>query len=258
LQQNETVSLKQLLNEKYGKIICYPKHDLRELKRRIKELKKLGVIAVEFTGDKNAFNVPVLGKGCVGVVVTAITDQGKAALKIRRMDADRTGMQHEAEMLRKANDVDVGPRLLDTTENFLLMKFINGTLLPQWIETLEGKETKYRIQKVLRAILEQCWRLDETGLDHGQLSRAPKHIIIDENDNSYLIDFETASLNRRVSNVTSICQFLFIRSQIAKTIIKKLGEINQEELIKTLKTYKQQRTRKNCEKILNKCGLHDV
>jgi putative serine/threonine protein kinase len=252
------VSLKQLLNEKYGKIMCYPKHNLRELKRRIKELKKLGVIAVEFTGDKNAFNVPVLGKGCVGVVVTAITDQGKAALKIRRMDADRTGMQHEAEMLRKANDVDVGPRLLDTTENFLLMEFINGTLLPQWIETLEGKETKHRIQKVLRAILEQCWRLDETGLDHGQLSRAPKHIIIDENDNSYLIDFETASLNRRVSNVTSICQFLFIGSQVAKTIIKKLGEINQEELIKTLKTYKQQRTRENCEKILNKCGLHDV
>ncbi|MGD8544230.1 MAG: RIO1 family regulatory kinase/ATPase [Candidatus Bathyarchaeota archaeon] len=258
MQQNETVSLKQLLNEKYGKIMCYPKHNLRELKRRIKELKKLGVIAVEFTGDKNAFNVPVLGKGCVGVVVTAITDQGKAALKIRRMDADRTGMQHEAEMLRKANDVDVGPRLLDTTENFLLMKFINGILLPQWIETLEGKETKHRIQKVLRAILEQCWRLDETGLDHGQLSRAPKHIIIDENDNSYLIDFETASLNRRVSNVTSICQFLFIGSQVAKTIIKKLGEINQEELIKTLKTYKQQRTRENCEKILNKCGLHDV
>jgi putative serine/threonine protein kinase len=167
-------------------------------------------------------------------------------------------MQHEAEMLRKANAADVGPRLLDTTKNFILMEFIKGTLLPQWIETLKEKETESRIQKVLRAILEQCWRLDETSLDHGQLSRAPKHIIIDENDNSYLIDFETASLNRRVSNVTSICQFLFIRSQVAKTIIKKLGEISQEELIKTLKTYKQQRTRENFEKILSKCGLHDV
>ena len=255
LRQNKTVSLKQLLNEKYGKIICYPKHDLKELKHRIKELKKLGIIAVDFTGDKNVFNVPVLGKGCVGVVIIAMTDQGKVALKIRRVDADRTGMQREAEMLRKANAVDVGPCLLDTTENFLLMEFINGTLLPQWIETLEDQES--RVRKVLRVVLEQCWRLDETGLDHGQISRAPKHIIIDENDNPYLIDFETASLNRRVSNVTSICQFLFIRSQIAKTIIKKLGEISQEELIKTLKTYKQQRTRENFEKILSKCGLHD-
>jgi len=106
--------------------------------------------------------------------------------------------------------------------------------------------------------LEQCWRLDETGLDHGELSRAPKHVIIDVNDNPYLIDFETASLHRRVSNVTSICHFLFIRSQVAKTITKKLGEISQEELIKTLKTYKQRRTRENFEKILGVCGLYDV
>jgi putative serine/threonine protein kinase len=238
--------------------MCYPRYDLMELRRRIKELKKLGVTAVEFAGDKNLFNVSVLGKGYVGVVVIVFTDQGKVALKVRRVDADRTGMQHEAEMLRKANAVDVGPRLLDTTENFLLMEFINGTLLPQWIEKLEGKETESRIRKVLRAILEQCWRLDKTGLDHGQLSRAPKHIIIDVNDNPYLVDFETASLNRRVSNVTSICQFLFIRSQVAKMIIKKLGEISHEELIKTLKTYKQQRTRENFEKILSKCELHDV
>jgi len=245
LRQNETVSLKQLLNEKYGKIICYPKHDLKELKQRIKELKKLDVIAIEFAGDKNAFNVPVLGKGCVGVVVTAITDHRKAALKIRRMDADRNGMQHEAEMLRKANAVNVGPRLLDTTENFILMEFIKGTLLPHWIETLEGNETKYRIRKVLRAILEQCWRLDKTGLDHGQLSRAPKHVIIDENDNSRLIDFETA-------------KFLFIRSQVAKTIIKRLDEISQKELIKALKTYKQEHTRENFEKILSKCELQNV
>jgi putative serine/threonine protein kinase len=258
LRQSETVPLKQLLDEKYGKIMCYPRHDLKELRRRIKELKKLGVIAIEFAGDKTAFNVPVLGKGYVGVVVTAITDQGKVALKIRRVDADRTGMQYEAEMLRKANSIGVGPHLLDVTENFLLMEFVKGTLLPQWIETLEGKETKSRVRKVLRVVLEQCWRLDGTGLDHGELSRAPKHIIIDVNNNPYLIDFETASLHRRVSNVTSICQFLFMRSQVAKTIIKKLGEISQEELIKALKTYKQQRTRENFEKILSVCGLHDV
>lgn len=258
MRQSETVPLKQLLDEKYGKIMCYPKHDLKDLKRRIKELKKLGVRAVEFAGDKTAFNMPVLGKGYVGVVVTALTDQGKVALKIRRVDADRTGMQHEAEMLRKANSIGVGPHLLNATENFLLMEFIKGPLLPQWIETLEGKKTKVRVRKVLQAILEQCWRLDETGLDHGELSRAPKHVIIDVNGNPYLIDFETASLHRRVSNVTSICHFLFIRSQVAKTITKKLGEISQEELIKALKTYKQQRTRENFEKILGVCGLHDV
>ena len=238
--------------------MCYPRHDLKELRRRIKELKKLGVTAVEFVGDKTVFNVPVLGKGYVGVVVTAITDQGKMALKIRRVDAGRTGMQHEAEMLRKANSIGVGPHLLNVTENFLLMEFIKGTLFPQWVEMLKERGTRSKIQRVLRAVLEQCRRLDEIGLDHGELSRAPKHIIINVNDNPYLIDFETASIHRRVSNVTSICHFLFIRSQVAKTIKKKLGEISQEELIKALKTYKQQRIRENFEKILSVCGLYDV
>lgn len=250
--------LEHLLEERYGRVICYPRHDRRELKRRIKELEKLNVKAVEFAGGKTAFNVPVLGKGCVGIVVVALTDRGKAALKVRRVDADRAGMQREAEMLRRANAVGVGPRLLGTTENFLLMEFIDGTLLPRWVEMLKGRGTRSRIRRVLRAVLEQCWRLDEAGLDHGELSRAPKHVILDASDNPYLVDFETASLSRRVSNVTSICQYLFVGSQAAKMIKRKLGEIDREKLIKALKVYKQQRTRENFEGILSVCGLYNA
>jgi putative serine/threonine protein kinase len=252
------VPLKQLLEERYGKVMCYPRYDLGELRRRVKELKKLGVRAVEFAGGKSAFDVPVLGKGCVGIVVVALTDQGKAALKVRRVDADRAGMQREAEMLRRANDVGVGPRLLGTTENFLLMEFVEGTLLPQWVEMLKGRGTRSRIREILREVLEQCWRLDESGLDHGELSRAPKHVIVDSSDNPCLVDFETASLHRRVSNVTSICQYLFIGSQAAKTIRRKLGKISREELINALRTYKQQCTRENFEKVLSVCGVRNV
>ena len=225
------------------------------MKRRLKELKKLGVKAVEFAGEKMAFDVPVLGKGCVGIVVAAHTDMGKAALKVRRVDADRSGMQREAEMLRRANALDVGPTLLDATENFLLMEFVEGTLLPQWVETLRGRGTRSRIRRVLRVVLEQCWRLDEAGLDHGELSRAPKHVIIDDDDCPRLVDFETASVNRRASNVTSICQYLFIGSQAAKMIKRKVGGVDRKELIKMLRNYKQNRTRKNFEKILRVCEL---
>lgn len=258
MQPSEFIPLKRLQKKRYSQVLCYPKHDLKELKRRLKELKKLGVKTVEFTGKKMAFDVPVLGKGCVGIVVAAHTDMGKAALKVRRVDADRSGMQREAEMLRRANALDVGPTLLDATENFLLMEFVGGTLLPQWVEALRGRGTRSRIRRVLRAVLEQCWRLDEAGLDHGELSRAPKHIIIDENDCPHLVDFEAASVNRRVSNVTSICQYLFIGSQAAKTIKRKVGEVDRKELINALRNYKQDRTRKSFEKILGVCGLDEV
>jgi len=258
LQPAEIVSLEQLRDERYANVLCYPRYNRKEAIKRVKELKSLGVKSLEFIGEKTAFNVPVLGKGCVGIVVVALMDDMRVALKIRRVDADRIGMQHEAEMLKTANKVEVGPSLIGISENFLLMEFIEGALLPKWIEKLKGKGTRNRIRQVLRDVLEQCWLLDETGLDHGELSRAPKHIIIGRDNKAYIVDFETASVQRRVSNVTSICQYLFIGSQTAKTIQRKLGKINQETLKTTLKNYKQNRTRENFHKILHVCGLNSL
>ena len=258
LDNSEFVPLEQLNKKPYGQVICYPKYGVNELGKRLKELKKLKVTAIEFSGKKVVSGLPVLGKGCVGIVAIAYKKNERIAIKIRRVDADRMRMQHEAEMLKKANVVNVGPNLLDVSDNFLIMEFIEGILLPQWVNTLRGKETKSRVQRVLRAVLEQSWSLDKLGLDHGELSRAPKHIIVDANEKPWIVDFETASVNRKVSNVTSICQYLFIGSQIAKTIQKKLGKIDRTKLIQALRKYKQKRTRGSFKKILRICALHDV
>jgi putative serine/threonine protein kinase len=252
------IPLKNLQEKKYAQILCYPKYDLNQLTKRLEELEGLGVKALEFSGESRVFNVPVLGKGCVGVVVTAHTDQGKAALKIRRVDADRAEMQHEAEMLRKANSIEVGPSLFGVTGNFLLMEFIDGTLLPKWVKLASGKGMGLKIRKVLRSILEQCWRLDEDGLDHGELSTAPKHVLVRVNDKPCLVDFETASVNRRVSNVTSICQYLFLGSHFSEMIKDKLGKISKSHLLEILRNYKRGRTRESFENILDICKLRKV
>ena len=244
------IFLKGLFERKHCKVLCYPRCDQEELERRLKELERLGVHSLEFAGEKSIFDVPVLGKGCVGVVVVAYTNLGRAALKIRRVDADRKSMFHEGEMLQRANAIDVGPRLLEISENFLLMELVEGTHFPEWIESVEGRETHLRIRMVLEDVLEQCYRLDESGLDHGELSKAPKHIIVDADDIPYLIDFETASINRRVSNVTSVCQYLFLGSQIADKVKDKLGKVDEKELINVLRNYKRERTRENFEKIV--------
>jgi putative serine/threonine protein kinase len=244
------ISLKMLHETKQNKVLCYPKCKQEEVERRLTELKKLGVKALEFTGEKSVFDVPVLGKGCVGIVVVAYTNSGRAALKIRRVDADRKGMFHEGEMLKIANNIDVGPKLLETNENFLLMELIDGTHLPEWLESLEEKESQSRVRLVLKDVLEQCHRLDTAGVDHGELSNAPKHILVNANDRPFLVDFETASINRRVSNVTSVCQYLFLRSKIAAQVKEKLGEVNEKQLINKLRAYKRERTKENFEKLL--------
>ena len=247
-----TITIENLSEEPYASIICYPKTSKTELKKRLKELQKLGMESLEFSGEKEAFSVPVLGKGCVGIVTIAYRNGEKVALKIRRVDADRARMQQEAKMLKKANSVHVGPRLLGVSKNFLLMQFIDGDLLPKW---MEKRKQKALMVKILREVLEQCWRLDIAGLDHGELSHAPKHIIIDKKSKPFIVDFETASLNRKSSNVTSICQFLFISGVVAEKVAEKLGGKNKNAIIDVLRRYKSDRTRENFETVLEACGL---
>lgn len=252
---DEVISLRELSKKEHCKVLAYPTSEQTEVEKRLKELQKLGIQALEFTGKKRVFNVSVLGKGCVGLVIIAHKTSGRAALKIRRIDADRKEMFHEGKMLKTANTINVGPKLLDISENFLLMELIEGPHFPEWIKSQERNGEQSRVQLVLQDVLEQCYRLDEAGLDHGELSNAPKHILVDSSDRPFLVDFETSSINRRVSNVTSVCQYLFLRSEIAAKVREKVGKIDEKELVNSLRAYKRERTSENFEKILEKVKL---
>jgi putative serine/threonine protein kinase len=155
-------------------------------------------------------------------------------------------------MLREANRVNVGPRLFCASDNFLLTEFVDGLLLPKWLDT---HKTKVEVRKVLRGILEQCWRLDSANLDHGELSHAPKHVMVAESGMPFLVDFETASAKRHPSNVTSICQFLFIGSETAKKVAELLGKTDRELVVEALRRYKNTRTRENFASVLKACSV---
>jgi len=246
-----TVLTENLNVEPYASVLSYPRASEAELESRLEELRGHGVRAVEFAGEASAFNVPVLGKGFVGIVVAAHLDGERVALKIRRVDADRAGLEHEAQMLARANSVHVGPKLIGVSRNFLLMQLVDGWLLPEWLS--EHREKKL-VREVLGGVLEQCWRLDSVGLDHGELSKAPKHIIVDKQHEPFLVDFETASVDRKPANVTSVCQFLFTsHGAVAKAVAEVLGEVNREEAIAVLRRYKNERARENFNRVVEVC-----
>ena len=245
--------VENLKQKPYASVLCYPRASEAELQTRLVELQKHGVKALEFAGNASVFNLPVLGKGFVGVAVIAHLNGQKAALKIRRVDADRLGLQHEAEMLAKANTVNVGPTLISASTNFLLMQLIDGDLLPHWLEKHKDKE---QVRSVLREVLEQCWRLDSVGLDHGELSKAPKHVIVNMKQEPFIVDFETASVNRKPANITAMCQYLFAgNGTVARMAAETLGEKSFKELIEALRIYKRDRTRENFERLLQICFM---
>lgn len=252
------VPVENLFDVKYRQIICYPKCTSEMLRRRIREMMGMGIKAILFSGDKTISGVPVLGKGCVGVVITAISENNcRVALKILRTDAETRRLLHEAEMLQIANSVNVGPKLLGCSENILVMEYIKGERLPKWVKGLNGDKegNSKKLCWVLRDILEQCWRLDLIGLDHGELSWADKHIIVNTCSKPYILDFETASTRRKAANVTSISQYLFIKSRTAEIIAQKFRRINIGDLIQALRGYKAERTREQFESILRVVGL---
>ena len=246
-----TIPIEELIEEPYASIVCYPRTNPAEIQKRLDELRQHGVSAIEFTGKTSASNIPVLGKGYVGVVVVAHAKGQRVALKMRRIDTDRPDFTHEAQMLQKANAIGVGPKFIAASKNFLLSQLIDGDLLEDWLET---QLDKILIHNVLVDILEQCWRLDEAGLDHGEISKAPKHLLVDNADKPFIVDFETASIIRKVINVTSVCQFLFIgNSKAAKMLNEVFGKKNRIELIATLKNFKKNENRKNFEGLLEMC-----
>ena len=240
-----------LKEEPYASVLCYPKASEAELQSRLKEMREHGVESVEFVGDAIVFNVPVLGKGFVGIVVAANLGEQRVALKIRRLDAGRLGLHHEAQMLAKANAVQVGPRLISVSKNLLLMQLIDGAVLPKW---LDKHKVKAHVHGVLNDVLEQCWRLDSVGLDHGELSKAPKHIIVDKQRKPWIVDFESASVNRKPANVTSVCQFLFTSGGgVSRAVAEVLGERKLKEIICALRLYKNDRTRENFKCAVQMC-----
>jgi putative serine/threonine protein kinase len=245
------VSVENLPKEPYASVLCYPKASKSEIQKRLIELQKHGVAALEFAGKAYAFNMPVLGKGFVGIVVVAHLSGERVALKIRRVDSDRLGLQHESRMLRRANVIQVGPRFRGVSRNFLLMELIEGAVLPEWSET---QREKTNLQNVLNDVLEQCWRLDNAGLDHGELSKAPQHVIVDSQQKPWIVDFETASVNRKTANLTSICQFMFISgSKLSRKVDEILGKRQREEIIHALRFYKKDKTLENFHRVKQIC-----
>jgi putative serine/threonine protein kinase len=221
----------------YSRILTYPRRSDEAVKGRIQELVQIGVTELCFEGSTLIDGIPILGKGCVGLVTKATLDGLPIALKIRRADADRSSMMNEGRLLRLANSVDVGPRLIAATKNFLAMELITGVPLFRWAESsFTAKKT--RVKHLLRSLLEDCFRLDAIGLDHGELSHAPKNVLVSRAGEPFIVDFETASTARRVSNVTSLLQY-FLFGQISTRVRASIRLPRRDTALKALVDYKR-------------------
>ena len=243
------ISIRKFTEEPYSKILGYPNATKRQIKSRINELEKLKVKSICLTGPTTIGNLEILGKGYVGVVVLVKRGNKEVALKIRRTDSQRENMKNESILLKLVNSVNVGPKIIDVSKNFLVMEYIEGEKFSNWIEMLKGSGSVKQLKSTIKNVLEDCYRLDQIGFDHGELSNISKHVIVGKTKVT-IIDFESSSTKRRPSNITSITQAFFIGSGIAKQAQRIYKNSSKEKIIDALKSYKKEKTRENFEKLL--------
>ena len=241
-------SIKIFHTEPYSKILGYPNPTKRQLNSRLNELRKLGISKVAFKGNTRIENLNILGKGYVGIVILGKKENKSIALKIRRLDSQRDEMVKEGKLLKMANQVGVGPKLIAATKNFLVMEYLPGENIGSWFNNIATKNANSKAKKIIKKVLTDCYKLDKIGLDHGELSSISKHVIIGKKIS--LIDFESSSSKRRVANVTSATQGIYIGSGLSK-MIKKIYKIpRKDKIIKALRTYKNNPNQKTFQELL--------
>jgi len=234
------------LTERQLSVLTYPAFSREEAARRLVELAMLGVRELVFEGRTEVHGVRVVAKGTVGLVVKGLRYGAQVAVKVRRVDANRPSLLPEAEKLRLANTVGVGPCLLAASRDFLVWEYVEGVPLEEWGLGAPLEE----LAAVAREVLRQALALDRIGLVHMELSRLGDHVLVTPGLRVVIFDFETASTSSGKSNVTQVAQGLIIRdSPLAERVRRALG-VTREGALRIVREYKAARRAEALEPLL--------
>ena len=233
-------------------LICYPKFNAVNYALKIKDLFELHIKFVILEGNTILHNNNILGKGCEGLVLKVENNKNEImAVKIKRTDSCRFSMKNEFDFYKLANTYKIGPTVYAYTNNILLMDFLDGISIEDWFS--KTNLDPWLIKSVIVDILNQCFILDKINLDHGQLNKLYNHIIISPNNlKCTIIDFESASTNRKASNLTSAFQGILFRGIISKKISDYINYKNKKcEFLRLLRIYKEDISKENFDSIIS-------
>ncbi|GBF36951.1 protein kinase domain-containing protein [Methanofervidicoccus abyssi] len=209
---------------------------------RFKEYKIIGKL-VDWKRLENMLNnyniilLDILGKGHRGVVFKGLYNDKKVAIKVPRVDAKNT-IYEEGCILKEVNTLNIGPKLYTFSKDYLIMEYIEGINLKNYVST-ENIDRKEYI-KIIEEVLKQCIHLDIHGIDHGEI-QGGKHIIINESSKVYIIDFGSAKIGRTPRNFSSAVSLFFGKSYIARRTceILNISEVELEKIRKFVRNYKK-------------------
>ncbi|HLD72750.1 MAG TPA: HemK2/MTQ2 family protein methyltransferase [Candidatus Nanoarchaeia archaeon] len=209
---------------------------LIEKSKILRELERKGIEEIQYLSHGKRGNVftGILDRSkLVKTHFSSKKDPIKVAIKIKRKESQaQERIENETKWLKILNPKGIGPKLLFSGEDFLVYEFVEGTFFPDWIKD----QPKPEIKRVLSIIFEQCYLLDQLGLNKEEMHRPLKHILLDKNNFPVMIDFERITETKKPHNLTQFIEFI---SRIKSELEKKNFQINPEGLRASAKLYKK-------------------
>lgn len=242
----------QLRTTAHARLLAFPEAESEMFDQRVNWLQAQGVTAIYNYGPKQIDGFQALGLGYGGLVLLVQQGDRQLALKLRRTDGPQASFQGEAEAITTANRCQIGPQLIAHSDDCLLMEYLPGPKFIDWLHapaTRQSATTFKQTSTVIQQLLTQAFRLDQAGLDHGDLRCVTEHVHIETTAQGYrpvVIDFGKASRDRRAANVTTLTQGLFLSTTIARTISERFAgtmldcqqQPRRSQLIDLLRAYK--------------------
>lgn len=187
-----------------------------------------------------------LAKGKRGIVYLKEVNGKKVVVKKENPKSKAINrIENEARFLQIVNKLGIGPKYISHNKEELVMEYIDGQRIDKFVEGASKKEILWVIKEILR----QCFILDKSKIEKGEMTHPHKHIIITEKG-PVMIDWERARKSIKPSNLTQFCQYL-TSDKFWGNLKSKGITINKKEMRKRAKEYKESMSSEKFHKILN-------
>ena len=193
-------------------------------------------------------NLKFFSKGKRGLIYTGNFKKTKAAIKIKNPKSEVPGRIHiEGHNLKIVNKLKIGPKLLKAADDYIIYKFVEGTLFPEFLE----KATKKDTISIIKQLFSQMRTLDKNQFNKEEMANPYKHIIVTKKKKAVLIDFERGNKTLRPHNVTQFIQYL-VSSSLSPILLKKGIKIDKKEMLSLAQKYKEDYDARYYKRIIQK------
>ncbi len=205
-------------------------------------LEHLGVRRIVGWGQASIGGLRVLGRGWSSIVFLAELGDGTlAAVKLLAPWSRRTTLLWEAALLVSASAVDIAPRVYSFNRYAIAMKPLLGPKLASYTP-----RTRSEACILLRRLFWKARLLDHLHIRHNELARPGGQVLLDEHGEPYIVDYESATIASKPSNVTQLYGGL----QKLEWARQLLSPPTSQNVRLVLREYKRNPTLDNWERLL--------